>query len=68
MNKPCRFSPTCPNEGTTPVRIFGVGDRHVCADHLAWMTEHGMDFRVLDIFVPRWRQNDLRRDETRLAS
>jgi hypothetical protein len=63
---PCRFAPTCPHEGTVLVRIHGVGDRRVCLEHVAWMTQTGMDFRRLDVeaFVPRWRQSDLRRDET----
>lgn len=48
------------------VRIAGVGDRRVCAEHLAWMTAQGMDFRRLDEAtpVPLWRQQDLRRDLT----
>jgi hypothetical protein len=61
----CRFTHDCPNEGTILVRIHGVGDRRVCADHLRWMAETGMDHRRLDIeFVPQWRQRDLKRDET----
>lgn len=62
----CRFPNDCPEQGSVLVRITGVGDRRVCAKHLAWMTENGQDFRVLptEAFVPLWRQRDLSRDES----
>jgi hypothetical protein len=65
-NTICRFAGGCHRDGTTLVRIHGVGDRRVCDEHLAWMTETGMDFRVLPItaFVPMWRQRLGARDET----
>jgi hypothetical protein len=63
---PCRFAGGCSRTGTILVRIAGVGDRRVCAEHRDWMTAHGMDFRELPVeaFVPVWRQRDLSRDET----
>ena len=65
---PCRFAGECPNAGTTLVRIHGVGDRRVCADHLAWMRDNGMDFRELaDVIVPAWRQRDLGRSLDRYS-
>ena len=65
---PCRFANDCPNSGVVLVRIHGVGDRKVCAEHVAWMRDHGMDFRELaDVFVPRWRQGDLRRSMDRAS-
>jgi hypothetical protein len=62
----CRFANDCPHTGTVLVRIHSVGDRKVCPEHLAWMRDQGMDFRELaDVFVPRWRQGDLRRSMDR---
>ena len=56
----------CPREATLTVRIAGVGDRHLCAEHHEWMVSMGMDVRVLDpnAFVPAWRERSLARDTT----
>lgn len=65
---PCRFAADCTHEGKNLVRIHGVGDRRVCDQHLAWMREHGMDFRPLgDLIVPAWRQRDLGRSMDRYS-
>ena len=63
MTQQCRFAGDCANDGRNLVRIHGTGDRLVCDQHLAWMTEHGMDFRILptNLPVPAWRQRDLGR-------
>lgn len=65
--KPCRWAGApCPNEGATTIRLAGVGDRALCADHLATATRMGMAFRRLDedAPAPAWRQRDLTRDMT----
>lgn len=63
--KSCGFAGDCRNVGSTLVRIPGVGDRRICAEHVAWMTAVGMDFRLIDdTFVPRWRLRSLAKDDT----
>jgi len=65
--KPCGFAGgQCPREASVTARISGIGDRHLCAEHLAWMQSAGMDLRVLEpnAFVPEWRTRSIRRDLT----
>jgi hypothetical protein len=59
MNTPCGMAGAqCPNDATTRVRIFGVGDRCLCDEHLATITALGMDYRVLeDEPKPAWVGN-----------
>lgn len=69
--KPCGMAgPQCPREATATVRIAGIGDRHLCAEHLAWMQAHAMDVRVLEpnAFVPEWRTRSLARDMTKATA
>lgn len=61
----------CPETTTTVVRLSGVGDRRICARHVAVLEGLGMHFRRLDDREPKplWRQRDLTRDlTTRFAS
>lgn len=64
---PCRWpGQPCPHEATVVVRISDIGDRRVCAEHLAVMERLGMDFRRLDESqpLPEWRTRSLARDMT----
>jgi hypothetical protein len=56
----------CPNDALAKVRIFGVGDRHLCQVCLASLTRLGMDYRVLDeaAAVPLWRSRLIAKEMT----
>ncbi len=54
----------CPFNAVVTVRIFGVGDRHLCQSCFETYTGLGMDMRVLDpnAPLPEWRTRSLLRD------
>ena len=68
--KTCRMAGAqCPHEATNTVRIDGVGDRDLCADHTRIVTEELGFGRVLDpnAYVPEWRKRSLVRDQTQMT-
>lgn len=65
--KICRMAGAqCPHEATSTVRIDGVGDRDLCADHTKVIVDELHMGRVLDAnsFVPEWRQRLSTKDMT----
>lgn len=63
---PCRMAGApCPHEAVCTVRIDGVGDRPLCAEHRDVVLGLGFG-RVLDpnAYVPEWRRHSLAKDLT----
>jgi hypothetical protein len=68
--KPCLMAGAqCPHAAVRTVRIDGVGDRDLCADHTRIVTEELGFGRVLeaDAYVPEWRKRSLLRDQTAIT-
>lgn len=55
----------CSEPASVTVRIDRVGDRALCARHLAQIEAMGMAYRRLDAAIPAWRQRALGRDMSR---
>ena len=69
MNARCAMAGGCPNDALAKVRIFGVGDRHLCQSCIASLTRMGMDHRILDeTVVPEWKSRLVAKEMTTSAA
>lgn len=57
--RPCLMAGAqCPHEAVVTVRIDGIGDRPLCAEHRDFILSMGMGRELTaNAFVPTWRKN-----------